>query len=65
MGNGIRIVLRDADLPFLPALYAQPGQDDGTVQSMEEAGPVFARIKTYPGKDRPAKDAESSASSRS
>jgi hypothetical protein len=48
MGNGKRIVLRDADLPFLPALYAQPGQDDGTVQSMEEAGPVFARIKTYP-----------------
>jgi hypothetical protein len=48
MGNGKRIVLRDADLPFLPALYAQLGQDDGTVLSMEEAGPVFARIKTCP-----------------
>jgi hypothetical protein len=51
MENGIRIVLRDtadADLPFLPALYAQLGQDDGTVLSMEEAGPVFARIKTCP-----------------
>jgi hypothetical protein len=50
MENGIRIVLRDAtdaDLPFLPALYAQLGQDDGTVLSREGARPVFARIKTY------------------
>ncbi len=45
------ITLREAceeDLPELLALYAQMGQDDGKVLSLEEAQRIFARFKTYP-----------------
>ena len=38
----------EADLPSILSLYAQLGQDDGTVLSLEEARSVFARLKTYP-----------------
>jgi GNAT superfamily N-acetyltransferase len=45
------IILREAcesDLPHILSLYAQLGQDDGSVLSMEEASTLFTQIKSYP-----------------
>ena len=47
----MEITLREAteaDLPSILFLYAQLGQDDGTVLSQDEAGRIFARMNTYP-----------------
>ena len=47
----MEITLREAteaDLPAILTLYAQLGQDDGKVLSLEAAGRIFARMKTYP-----------------
>jgi GNAT superfamily N-acetyltransferase len=47
----MEITLREAteaDLPAILTLYAQLGQDDGKVLSLEAAGCIFARMKTYP-----------------
>jgi ribosomal protein S18 acetylase RimI-like enzyme len=45
------INLREAneyDLPSILSLYAQLGQDDGSVLPLDEANRIFARIKSYP-----------------
>jgi GNAT superfamily N-acetyltransferase len=45
------IVMREAneiDLPAILALYAQLGQDDGSVLSVDEADRIFARFRSYP-----------------
>ena len=45
------IIIREAvetDLPAILSLYAQLGQDDGSVLSIDEAGHIFARMKAYP-----------------
>jgi GNAT superfamily N-acetyltransferase len=47
----MEIALREAtevDLPAILSLYAQLGQDDGTVLDLEEAGRIFTRLKSYP-----------------
>ncbi len=47
----MEIALREAtevDLPAILSLYAQLGQDDGAVLSLDEAGRIFDRMKTYP-----------------
>ena len=38
----------EGDLPAILSLYAQLGQDDGEVLSLEEAVCIFARMKSYP-----------------
>lgn len=45
------IVMREAtsaDLPDILSLYAQLGQDDGSVLSVAEAGVIFEKISSYP-----------------
>jgi GNAT superfamily N-acetyltransferase len=45
------IILREAnegDLPAVLALYAQLGQDDGSVLSLNEADRIFAKFRSYP-----------------
>lgn len=47
----MEIIIREAtevDLPAILSLYAQLGQDDGTVLDFDDAGRIFARLKTYP-----------------
>ncbi len=47
----MEITLREAteaDLPAILTLYAQLGQDDGKVLSLEAASRIFVRMKTYP-----------------
>ena len=47
----MEISIREAtevDLPAILSLYAQLGQDDGTVLDHDDAGRIFARLKTYP-----------------
>ena len=39
---------RDADLPAVLALYAQPGLDDGDVLSHDEARAVWQQFARYP-----------------
>ena len=39
---------READLPTILRLYAQPDIDDGAVLSVEEARRVFRRFNVYP-----------------
>jgi len=39
---------RDADLPAVLALYAQPGVDDGAMLSLAEARDILARFARYP-----------------
>jgi hypothetical protein len=46
MGIQIRTAT-DADLPSILALYVQV-EDDGRVLSVEEARPIFARMRSYP-----------------
>ena len=45
------ITMRDAnedDLVSILTLYAQLGQDDGSVLSLDEASRIFALVKNYP-----------------
>lgn len=47
----MEITLREADendLRAILSLYAQLGQDDGSVLALDEASKVFAKIKSYP-----------------
>lgn len=37
-----------ADLPAILTLYAELGEDDGTVLGLEEATRIFARLRLYP-----------------
>jgi GNAT superfamily N-acetyltransferase len=39
---------REGDLPAILCLYAQLGQDDGTVLSLDQARFIFARLRSYP-----------------
>ena len=38
----------EADLPAILSLYAQLGQDDGSVLDLADAGRIFARMQAYP-----------------
>ncbi|RPH50464.1 MAG: GNAT family N-acetyltransferase [Desulfobacteraceae bacterium] len=45
------MIIREAaeiDLPAVLVLYAQLGQDDGSVLSLEEAGRILDRMNNYP-----------------
>ena len=45
------IIMREAgevDLPQVLSLYAQLGQDDGSVLHLDAAKSIYARIKSYP-----------------
>ena len=45
------LVIREAlgdDLPFVLALYAQPGMDNGHVLSLPKARQIFEQFKQYP-----------------
>jgi GNAT superfamily N-acetyltransferase len=47
----MELTLREADeqdLPAILSLYAQLGQDDGSVLALNEANGIFARFKNYP-----------------
>jgi GNAT superfamily N-acetyltransferase len=39
---------RESDLPNILSLYAQLGQDDGSVLPLDIAGGIYARMKSYP-----------------
>lgn len=47
----MEITLREAhqsELPAILLLFAQLGQDDGSVLPLEEAGRIYSRFKNYP-----------------
>ena len=37
-----------ADLPAILSLYAQLGEDDGSVLDLDEAARIFSRMQIYP-----------------
>jgi ribosomal protein S18 acetylase RimI-like enzyme len=47
----MELILREAaeaDLPAILCLYAQLGQDDGSVLELQEAAQIFKKMKSYP-----------------
>jgi GNAT superfamily N-acetyltransferase len=47
----MEITLREAhesELPAILSLYAQLGQDDGSVLPLDEAGKIYSRFRSYP-----------------